>query len=123
MRMLSISVADPHHLDADPVPAFQFDADVDPDPTFHSDADPDPIFQFDADSDLATLFSQNLYPLVLQNDPLRLTPFHIHAAPDPEPNFTLMRIRIRILLPKMMRIRDRNTAIDNLLRLTRPKCS
>ncbi len=34
------SVADPHHFDADPDPAFHFDAD--PDPTFHSDADPDP---------------------------------------------------------------------------------
>jgi hypothetical protein len=36
----SYSVADPHHVDADPDPAFHFDADPDPDPTFHSDADP-----------------------------------------------------------------------------------
>ncbi len=34
------SVADPHHVDADP--AFYFDADPDSDPTFHSDADADP---------------------------------------------------------------------------------
>ena len=34
------SVADPHHLDADPDPAFHLDAD--PDPTFQFDADPDP---------------------------------------------------------------------------------
>jgi hypothetical protein len=27
----------PHHLDADPDPAFHFDADLDPDPTFDPD--------------------------------------------------------------------------------------
>ncbi len=43
------SVADPHHLYADPDPACHFDAD--PDPAFHFDADPDPTFHFDADSD------------------------------------------------------------------------
>jgi hypothetical protein len=47
-----ISVADPHHGDADQDPSFQFDADpyptflvgadAYPDPTSHSDADPDP---------------------------------------------------------------------------------
>ncbi len=46
-------VADPHHLDADPDPAFHFDVDADPDPTFHSDADadPNPAFYFEADPD------------------------------------------------------------------------
>ncbi len=34
------SVADPHHVDADPDPVCPFDAD--PDPTFHFDAVPDP---------------------------------------------------------------------------------
>ncbi len=34
------SVADPHHDDADPDPAFHFYADLDP--TFQFDADPDP---------------------------------------------------------------------------------
>jgi hypothetical protein len=33
------SVADPHHVDVDPNPAFNFVAD--PDHTFHSEADPD----------------------------------------------------------------------------------
>ena len=42
--MVSSSVADPHHFDADP----------DPDPTFHFDADPDP----DPDPDPA--FSQDV---------------------------------------------------------------
>jgi hypothetical protein len=32
------SVADPHHLDADPDPACHFDADPDPDTTFYFDA-------------------------------------------------------------------------------------
>jgi hypothetical protein len=41
-----ISVADPHHLDADPDPTFHFDAD--PDPAFHLNADPDPSFQIKA---------------------------------------------------------------------------
>jgi hypothetical protein len=36
------SVADPHHVDADPNPSFTFDADPDLCPTFTSDADPDP---------------------------------------------------------------------------------
>jgi hypothetical protein len=40
------SVADPHHFDADPDPAFHIDANPDPNPTCHSDADPD-AFQFD----------------------------------------------------------------------------
>jgi hypothetical protein len=35
--MLLNSVADPHHLDANP----------DPDPASHFDADPDPTFHFD----------------------------------------------------------------------------
>jgi hypothetical protein len=36
------SVADPHHVDANPDPACHSDAD--PDLTFHFDADPDPSF-------------------------------------------------------------------------------
>jgi hypothetical protein len=79
------SVADPHHLDPDPVchfdadadpdPSFQtkaqnlekvhsyilachlqIDADPDPDTAYHFDADPDPTFQFDADPDLQHCF-------------------------------------------------------------------
>jgi hypothetical protein len=64
-------VRDPHHLDADPDPAFHHDAD--PAPTFHSDADSDPI----------THFSSDLDPPMLQNDPLMLPPFHFDADPDP----------------------------------------
>ncbi len=46
------SVADPHHVDADPDPACHFDADAEPDPTFHfhavPDPDPDSSFQIKA---------------------------------------------------------------------------
>ncbi len=39
----------PFHFDADPDPAFHFDADADPDPAVHfdayPDADPDPTSQ------------------------------------------------------------------------------
>jgi hypothetical protein len=50
------SVADPHHIDADPDadpdPACHFDANPDPDPTSHFyaglDPDPDPRFQIKA---------------------------------------------------------------------------
>ncbi len=56
------SVADPHHVDADPDPAFHFDADADPDLTFLSFADPDPTFKFDPDP--TTHFSQDLDRLV-----------------------------------------------------------
>jgi hypothetical protein len=49
-------VADPHHFDADPDPAFYSDAD--PDPTFHFGAEPypDPTCQLDADPDSTTHF-------------------------------------------------------------------
>jgi hypothetical protein len=47
---------------------------------------------------------------MLQNDHLRLPPFHFDADPDPDPAFlfdadsTSRRKRIRIQLPKMMQI-------------------
>ncbi len=45
-RNVLYSVADPHHLEADPDPSCHFDAD--PDPTFHFDAGPNPSFQIKA---------------------------------------------------------------------------
>jgi hypothetical protein len=36
-----ISVADPHHVDADPDPACHFDADPDPDPAYNFNTDTD----------------------------------------------------------------------------------
>ncbi len=47
-------IADPHHADVDPEPAFLFDAEPDPDPTIHSGGDPYPTFQLDADPDPTT---------------------------------------------------------------------
>jgi hypothetical protein len=60
------SVVDPHHVDADPDPAFHFDADPDPDLTFLSFADPDPDPTFKFDPDPTTHFSQDLDPPMLQ---------------------------------------------------------
>jgi hypothetical protein len=62
---MSTSVADPHHIDANPDPACHFDAD--PDPACHFDADPDPACHFDADADP-------------DPDPT----FHFDADPDPK---------------------------------------
>jgi hypothetical protein len=42
------SVADPHHVDADPYPNYHFDADPDPNYHFDADADPDPGFRIKA---------------------------------------------------------------------------
>ncbi len=50
---LLCSVADPHHVDADPDPAFHFDTD--PDPTCHSDLDPEPTTPFFPDLGLPML--------------------------------------------------------------------
>ncbi len=70
-----------------------------------ADPDPEATFQFDAgpDPDLATKFSPDLYPPMLQNYPLKLPPFHCDADPDPSFHFELMRIRS--LLFTLMRIR------------------
>jgi hypothetical protein len=45
-KKVANSVADPHHLDADPDPACNFDADPDPKPDCHFDADPRPDLHF-----------------------------------------------------------------------------
>ena len=45
--------------------------------------DPDSIFHSDADQDPTAHFSPDLDPPMLQNDPLRLPPFHLDANPDP----------------------------------------
>ncbi len=94
------SVADPHHFDADPDPAWHFDTDPNPDPTFHFNADPDPSLQIKAQNldkvlklapfsynlafficklmwiwiDSAYHFEANAYP-----DPA----YHVDADPDP----------------------------------------
>jgi hypothetical protein len=47
---LFASVADPHHVDADPDPACHFDPDPDQDPACHCDADPDPVSTFHFDT-------------------------------------------------------------------------
>ncbi len=65
-----------HDLDANtgPDPVFHYDPKPDPDPTFQFHAD----FQFniDPDPDPNTHFFPDLDPPMLQNNPLRLPPFH-----------------------------------------------
>jgi hypothetical protein len=59
-------------------------------PPFHFDADPDPAFHFDADPDTA-----------------------FHFDPDPDTAFHFNGIRMRIQLPKMMRIQvDQESSIS-----------
>ncbi len=47
--LLICSVADTHHVDADPEPSYHFDAD--PELSVHFDGDPDPSYHFDAGTD------------------------------------------------------------------------
>ncbi len=61
------SVADPHHVDADPDPAFHLDAKPEPDNTFHSDADLDPDPTLKLDPDPTTIFLADRDP-ASQND-------------------------------------------------------
>jgi hypothetical protein len=66
IKFFYTTVADPHHLDADPDLAFH--SHEDPDPTFHSDEDPDPIFHSEEDSDPVPYQSDaNLRPLVYRS--------------------------------------------------------
>ncbi len=56
-------VADPHHINADPNPAFHDKSD--PDPAVHYKSDPDPAVHFNADTDPVPHQSDgNLRPLV-----------------------------------------------------------
>ncbi len=50
-------------------------------------ADPDPALQFDADPDPITHIFPDSDPAMLQNDPLKLPPFHFDADPYPDPAF------------------------------------
>jgi hypothetical protein len=73
------SVADPHHIDADPDHARHFNADADP--ACHFDADPDPACHFDADADpdpdQNPSFQMKAYILAL----------HLQTDADPDPAY------------------------------------
>ncbi len=60
---------------------------MDPDSTFHCDADLGPTFKFDANPDPITHFFPDLDHPMIQNDHLRLPPFHFDADPDPAFHF------------------------------------
>jgi hypothetical protein len=90
------SVADPHHVGADPDHACYFDADPGPDLTFHSDEDPVPSFQIKLKTIkkcLNRLKAHNPYVLAchLQIDPDPDTDsnpaYHFDADPDTDPAY------------------------------------
>jgi hypothetical protein len=80
----------PHHFDADPNPAFHFDAGPDLDLIFQSDADGSRSYLSiwcGSGPDPTANFSPDLNPPMLQNDSLRLQPFHFDADLDPAFHF------------------------------------
>ncbi len=93
--MLHISVADPHHVDADPDPACHFDVDpnpcifdADPDPACHFDADLDSIFHFDPESHPEPSFQlkpQNLEKVLKSARIPYILACHLQIDADPNP--------------------------------------
>jgi hypothetical protein len=65
---------DAHHINADPDPAFHFNADPDPDPAFRFNADPypNPAFHFNANPDPAPFKREVI---------LRLLVYRLYKAP------------------------------------------
>jgi len=82
LRVRACSVADPHHLDADPDPSCLFDPD--PAPACHFDADPDPTFHFDADPEsFLQIKAQNLEKVFKQAHIILLA-CHLEIDADPD---------------------------------------
>jgi hypothetical protein len=72
----------PHHIDADPEPTFNFDPD--PDPACHFDANLDPSFQLKS-QDLEKMLKQDHIPYILAGQSANFMWIQL---------ITLMRIRI-----------------------------
>ncbi len=109
----AVIAADQKHVDADSDPSLHFEAY--PDKTFYFDADPGPTLHFDVDPDPVPLkvmricdhclhgFILSLYafiisvkvPPCLHFAPLQLLNYDFDA--DPHPDFTLIRIWIRMI--------------------------
>jgi hypothetical protein len=87
-KQSTTSVADPHHLDADPDSTFHFDAD--PDPACHFDADPDPSLQINAQKVTLNKCSNRLIFYTFWLVICKLFRIWIQI-------FTLMRIRIQCI--------------------------
>ncbi len=73
---MQINVADPHHVDADPDPACNFDPV--PDPIFHFDADPNPSFQ---------IKTQNIEKVLKQAHVPYIQACHLLTDADPDPAY------------------------------------
>jgi hypothetical protein len=103
-RVLEYGVADQNHFNADP--DLSFHSNADPDPTFHLNFDPDP--------DRAMLFIKVLRPPINRPVTVLFEPLKLLIVRPPRilvQLFTLMRMRIQTLLPKVMRIRIRKPSI------------
>ncbi len=74
--MPSYSVADPHHIDADPDPDCPFDSD--PDPACHFDADPDPACH---------LMRIQILLFTLMRNLIRILGYLFQFDADPDPRF------------------------------------
>ncbi len=92
-------VADPHHFNADPDPAFHLKAD--PDPSFHFNADLDPAFQVKR---IRILFIVSVHgPLQLRFEHLKHLNCLLQCGFE-----SSLSLPIRIKRPKIMQIRIRN---------------
>ncbi len=97
---------------------YRLSSVADPDPTFHPDADLDPNPSFQKGSlpwKSAHKGSCSIHfglSLQIDADPDPAYPFNADLDVDPGPDFYLMRMRISV--PKMMRIRIHNTALKRV---------
>jgi hypothetical protein len=128
---LPAMVADPYHFNAvpDPDPAFHCE-DTKPDPTFHFNADPDPVSAPHHGCESASICLQVLHGSILSLhasihvyihcppwrhfEPLKLLNFLLLCGFEFR-FFTLMRIRIRLKLSRIIRIRIRNPTAASVL--------
>ncbi len=90
--VLAGSVADPHHVDADPDHVCHFDADAYSDPACQFDADPDPTFYFDAvpDPDQNPSFqikAQNREKVLKLAHFPNILASHLQIDADPDPAY------------------------------------
>ncbi len=76
---MCVTVAYPHHFDADPDPSPACHFDADPDPTFYFDADPDPDPGFQVKT-------QNLEKVLKYAHIPYIFACHLQIDADPEPD-------------------------------------
>ncbi len=83
------SVADPHHIDAEPYPTFHFDADPDPDPAVNKGSKPwkraKIVGSYSLHVGLSVKFTRiRIQFICLMRSGIQLTTFQFDADPDPQ---------------------------------------